>query len=144
MQTLRGFLFDGAGLGERLGTGAASGFTVSPAGSLAMTQGNALIRQAILLLLTTSPGERLMRPDYGCPLRRLVFSPNDATTAGLAIHYVRQAINRWEKRVEIVKLDAGQDAADAGMLMISLDYRVRETGDQQSLMLGVSLDAEFS
>lgn len=141
MLALRSFLFDGAGLGERLGTDAASGFTVSPAGSLAMTQGNALIRQAILLLLTTSPGERVMRPDYGCPLRRLVFAPNDATTAGLAIHYVRQAITRWEKRVEIVRLDAGQDAADAGMLMVSLDYRVRETGDQQALVLGVSLDA---
>ena len=53
-----------------------------------MIAGDAAIRQSIILLLTTTPGERVMRPDYGCPLHRLMFQPNDATTAGLAIHYV--------------------------------------------------------
>ena len=43
-----------------------------------------------------------MRPDYGCELHRLVFSPNDDTTAGLAIHYVRRALERWEPRVEVL------------------------------------------
>lgn len=142
MAGLSGFRFDGAGLGSRLGSGAATGFTVSPAGTLALAHGDGLIRQAIMLLLTTSPGERVMRPDYGCPLRRLMFAPNDATTAGLAIHYVRQAIARWEKRVEIVKLDAGPDPQDGGMLVIALDYRVRETGVRDSVVFGLSLDGE--
>ncbi len=140
MLASRGFRFDGAGLGSHLGDGAATGLATSPAGAVAMVAGNALIRQAIMLLLTTAPGERVMRPDYGCPLHRLMFSPNDATTAGLAIHYVRQAIGRWEKRVEIVHLDAGPDANDPGMLAISLQYRVRDTGGHESLAFGVSLD----
>ena len=67
-----------------------------------MVEDDASIRQSLLLLLSTSPGERVMRPDYGCSLRRLVFAPNDDTTAGLAIHYVRQAVERWEPRVEIL------------------------------------------
>jgi len=46
-------------------------------------------------------GERVLRPEYGCDLHRLVFSPNDATTAGLAVHYVRAALLRWEPRIEI-------------------------------------------
>jgi len=81
-----------------------------------------------MLLLTTIPGERVMRPDYGCPLHRLVFWPNDATTAGLAIHYVRQALRRFEPRVQIVRLDAGAHPLDPAILLISLEYRVRETG----------------
>ena len=52
------------------------------------------VRQSILMLLSTRPGERVMPPDYGCPIHRLVFSPNDATTAGLAIHYVRHSLLR--------------------------------------------------
>jgi len=135
-----GFRFEGAGIGSRLGEGAATGLAVSPSGAIAMEAGNAMIRQAIMLLLTTNPGERVMRPDYGCPLNRLIFAPNDATTAGLAIHYVRQAITRWEKRVEIVHLDAGPDVNDPGVLAIKLQYRVRETGDQASVTFGVSLD----
>jgi hypothetical protein len=100
----------------------------SAAGGVQLVHGDAAIRQSIMLLLTTVPGERVMRPDYGCPLHRLIFWPNDATTAGLAIHYVRQAIRRFEPRVQIVHLDAGAHPLDPAILLISLEYRVRETG----------------
>lgn len=138
--TMRGFAFDGAGLGSRLGQGAATGLRLSPQARVAMAQDDALIRQSIMLLLTTRPGERVMRPDYGCPLHRLIFAPNDATTAGLAIHYVRQAIARWEKRIEIVRLDAGPDPQNPGALSIVLDYRVRESGRQEQVTLALPLD----
>ena len=102
------------------------------------------MRQAILLLLSTSPGERVMRPHYGCDLRRLVFSPNDKTTAGLAIHYVRQAIERWEPRIDIVRLDATQsaDAEMSGRLEIVLDYRVRATQRTERLAYVFDLTGE--
>jgi hypothetical protein len=140
--TIRGFAFAGAGFGSRLGQAAAIGLMLSPQARLAMAQGDALIRQSILLLLTTRPGERVMRPDYGCPLHRLLFSPNDATSAGLAIHYVRQAIARWEKRIDIVRIDAGPDPQAPGLLTISLDYRVRENGNLHHLALALPLDGE--
>lgn len=103
------------------------GFIISPRGGIAMVTDLEAVRQAILILLSTLPGERVMRPEYGCQLHRLVFSPNDETTAGLAIHYVRQALERWEPRVEILRLDAGQDQAYPELLMISLTYQVRAT-----------------
>ncbi len=62
--------------------GRAGGLTVTPTGALATTSGDAAVRQAILLLLTTRPGERVMRPTYGSHLHRLIFAPNDPTTAG--------------------------------------------------------------
>ena len=116
----RAFRFDGAGLTARAG-----GLTVTPTGAVAMVEGDLAIRQAILLLLSTAPGERLMRPDYGSHLNRLLFAPNDQTTAGLAIHYVRQAMDRWEPRVEIVDLDAEPDPDRVEQLTIRLVYRVR-------------------
>ncbi len=92
-----------------------------------MVDGHDSVRQAILLLLSTIPGERVMRPDYGCQLHRLVFSPNDETTAGLAIHYVRQALDLWEPRIDVLRLDAERNAEDPEQLTISLEYRVRAT-----------------
>jgi phage baseplate assembly protein W len=132
---LRGLLF--AGLEA---DAAPEGPVATAAGRLATVEGDAAIRQSLLLLLSTIPGERVMRPDYGCPLHRLVFSPADATTAGLAIHYVRQAIRRFEPRVEILALSAapGQAAATAQLLAIRLDYRVRAT--QRAGRLDLALD----
>jgi uncharacterized protein len=117
---------------------AVAGLQVSPRGGIALVAEGASVRQAILLLLSTSPGERVMRPDYGCRLRELVFAPNDDTTAGLAMHYVRQAIERWERRVEILQLDARRDPGEPGILEIFLKYRV--TATQQSSQLTIPVD----
>ena len=92
-----------------------------------MVEDHDSVRQAILLLLSTIPGERVMRPDYGCQLHWLVFSPNDETTAGLAIHYVRQALDLWEPRIEVLRLDAERNTENPEQLTISLEYRVRAT-----------------
>ena len=107
-------------------------------GSLSMVEGDATVRQALLLLLATTPGERLMRPQYGCHLNRLLFAPNDHTTAGLAVHYVRQAVQRWEPRAEIVSLDAAADPDVPTRLNIQLRYRVRAT--LTSAVLDIPLD----
>src|SRR5690349_19505038 len=90
----------------------AAGLRVGARGAIEMVDEWGSVRQAILLLLSTRPGERVMRPEYGCDLHRLVFSPNDATTAGLAIHYVRQALERWEPRIDILRLDADVDRGE--------------------------------
>ena len=118
------------------------GLQINPRGRIDMVQEDASIRQSLLLLLSTSPGERVMRPDYGCHLRRLVFSPNDETTAGLAIHYVRQAVSRWEPRVEIIGVDAGQDPINPEWLRIALDYRVRATRRADSIAYPLDLTGE--
>lgn len=118
------------------------GFQVTPRGRIDMVEDDASVRQSLLLLLSTSPGERVMRPEYGCSLRRLVFAPNDETTAGLAIHYVRQAVTRWEPRVEIIGVDAGRDPIDPERLLIVLDYRVRATRRTDSIAYPLDLTGE--
>lgn len=122
----------------------AAGLSISHTGGIAMAGEQESIRQAILLLLSTNPGERVMRAHYGCNLFRLMFSPNDDTTAGLAMHYVRQAITRWEPRVEIVHLDARRAASDPAKLEIQLEYRIRRTAQQDLLIYSVSLNGEVA
>jgi phage baseplate assembly protein W len=117
-----------------------AGLQHSPRGGIAMVDGNDSVRQAIFLLLSTVPGERVMRPDYGCLVHRLVFSPNDDTTAGLAIHYVRQAIKRWEPRVEVLKVDATRSPESPEQLDILLEYRVRANGRVESAGYAFNLD----
>jgi phage baseplate assembly protein W len=115
------------------------GLVVDPAGGIDTVSDDEAIRQSLLLLISTRPGERVMRPEYGCDLARLVFSPNDDTTAGLAIHFVRQAVERWEPRVEVIRVDANRDPDEETRLAIVLDYRVRATLRADSLVVGVDL-----
>ena len=104
-----------------------AGLRVAPTGAVEMVDEHAAVRQAVLLLLSTQPGERVMRPEYGCELHRLAFSPNDDTTAGLAIHYVRRALERWEPRIQLIQVDAGSSPEDPWRLDVTLEYRVRAT-----------------
>lgn len=123
-------VLDGAGFG---------GLQVGLHGGLGMVEEAASVRQAILLLLSTSPGERVMRPQYGCDLRRLLFSQNDNTTAGLAIHTVRQALTKWESRIDIERIDAGANPDDPARLDIYLEYRLRRSQEKQQLQFSINL-----
>ena len=112
-----------------------AGLQLGAQGTLRKSSGAEAIRQSILMLLATVPGERVMRPEYGCDLYRLAFEPNDETTAGLAMHYVQQAVMRCEPRVIIEHVDAFPDAdpANSSILHIILDYRLRQSGLAESL-----------
>jgi phage baseplate assembly protein W len=125
-----------------LPSGEGTGLVLSSAGQVAMVDLAESVRQAIFILLTTIPGERVMRPEYGCELSHLVFSPNDETTAGLAIHYVRRALDLFEPRVEVVRIDAGANPDDPGRLDVVLDYRVRATQEDGQLAVSISLQGE--
>jgi phage baseplate assembly protein W len=113
--------------------GVAAGFTTTPAGALRVLGDEESVRQAIVMLLSTAPGERVMRPKYGCDLRRLVFQPADATTAGLAVHAVRVALAAWEPRIDVLRVDAGPPPDFDAALLIEVDYRLRSTRRTESL-----------
>lgn len=120
------------------------GLLVSGTGRLETAGGPDLIRQSLLLLLSTFPGERVMRPDYGCELLTLAFARNDDTTAGLAIHYVRQAVERFEPRVKVLRIDATRSPESPERLDVLLEYQPRLGGTPEELRVGVVLDAGSS
>lgn len=116
------------------------GLRLTPRGGVEMVGEDEAVRQAVLLALSTRPGERLMRPAYGCPLHQLIFSPNDDTTAAIAIHYVRTSLERWEPRIEILSIDAQRDPNQPGLLEILIEYQVRSTQTTEQIQLDLDLN----
>lgn len=121
------------------GDGTAGGLLLAPRGGMDMVSDDLAVRQAVLMLLSTRPGERLMRPEYGCNLHQLVFAPNNDTTAAIAVYHVRRALQRFEPRVDILRLDAGPDPDTPNLLLITLEYQVRTTRSRDQVQLSLDL-----
>ena len=84
------------------------------------------IRQSIWIILSTAPGERVMRPDFGCGIHDLVFQPNTAALRGLVQVKVREALVRWEPRDRRPGRAAPSTPPEQrNYLLIRIDYRVR-------------------
>jgi uncharacterized protein len=103
-------------------------------GTIALTGDQDEIEQSIQIILSTAPGQRVMRPDFGCRIHELIFAPNDITTAGLAATYVAEALGRWEPRIILQSVDANPDPEDTGRLLISVEYRVADRHSNRSLV----------
>jgi hypothetical protein len=116
-----------------------AGLKTTLKGGIEMIELHASVRQSMLLLLSIDPGERVMYPDYGCSLNKLVFAPNDETTSGLAIHYIRQAVKKWEPRVHILAIDTHADTDVPELLVIELKYRVIATQKEDTVLFKFDL-----
>jgi len=98
------------------------------------SSGDESIRQSIWTILSTAPGERVMRPDFGCGLQDLVFGVNDAGTANAAAAAVREALALWEPRVDVLDVFAVGDPAEPNLLLIEINYQVRSTNSRFNLV----------
>ncbi|MGB4862358.1 MAG: GPW/gp25 family protein [Tepidiformaceae bacterium] len=109
---------------------------VDATGGLSLSSGQAEIEEAIAIIIGTSPGERVMRPTFGCKIHELVFAPNNDETLGLARRHVEEALGMWEPRIEVRSVIVSADAAEAdrGRLNIEVTYTVRGTKDARSLV----------
>ena len=107
---------------------------VDRAGGIAMTELDESIRQSILIILGTAPGERVMRPNFGCGIHDLVYAPNNLNTASLAGHFCVEALTKWEPRVEEVEAHADPSEDDANRLDITIKYKVRASNSSRNLV----------
>ncbi|MFI0710376.1 GPW/gp25 family protein [Streptomyces inhibens] len=103
-------------------------------GRVALASGTDEVEQAVRLILGTAPGERPMRPEFGCGIHRLVFDPLDAGTVARADTEVRQALERWEPRIELDELRFSTDSEVNGVLYIDIRYRLRATNEPRNLV----------
>lgn len=103
-------------------------FPLKPApasGRLSFLTGEEKIRQSIWLILSTAPGERQIRPDFGCGIHDLVFEPNTAALRGLVQQKVFDALVRWEPRIDVVDVQVQTQPEARNYLLIRIDYRLR-------------------
>jgi uncharacterized protein len=117
-------------------------FPVAPGprgGPLSYEQGPQKVRQSIFLILETEPGERLMRPTFGCGLRRYLMKPNTTATRALIQRDVQAALAQWEPRIRLdeVRVDPGDDPA---LVLISIAYTHAHDGRKDNLVFPFYLE----
>lgn len=118
-----------------LGRGWAIPVALDPrTGRLAVAEYEDDIRQAILIILETAPGERLMRPDFGCGIHELVFDVIDSTMLQRIRSVVSEALRQFEPRIEVLDVDPDADGAASGLLLVEIEYRVRKTNQTGNLV----------
>ena len=117
-----------------IGTGLAFPLGVDRRGVLALAHDEEDVHQAISIILATSPGERPMRPEFGCGVHDYVFDVVDAATLGRMEDEIRRALERWEPRIDVVDIDFELDPDDDGSLSITIEYRLRATNDVRNLV----------
>ena len=118
-----------------VGTGWSWPVEADATGQIALISGPGELEQAMYLVLATAPGERPMRPEFGCRLQEFVFAPADATTAALIAAEVRASLLRWEPRITVEDVLVTADTDEPSMLWIDVHYTVRSTYDRRNLVL---------
>lgn len=107
-----------------LGTGWKFPIRVNPSGGLSYSSHEQLIRESIWIIIGTSRGERQMLPRFGCGIHDVVFAPNNPATRGSLAHNIRDALTKWEPRIDV--LDVRIETTDEqNLLLIHVDYRIR-------------------
>ena len=119
---------------EIIGSGLAFPLQVDRRGGIALARDETDIEQAIELILATAPGERPMRPEFGCGVHDFVFDSIDASTVGRMELAIRDALDRWEPRVFVETVEFNLDEVADGRLIIDIGYRVRATNTMRNLV----------
>ena len=123
-----------------LGKGWSFPIGLDAGGAIARSDADDGIAQSIWLILGTAKGERTMRPDFGCGIHDLVFSLNNAATAGRVAEEVQDALVRWEPRIDVLDVSATTPEDQPATLTISIGYRVRATNNVFNLVYPFYLD----
>ncbi len=117
-----------------IGRGLSFPMRVDHTGSIALSGGTEEIDASMRVVISTAPGERLMRPQFGCRIWDLIFEPINGNTLGLMAFAVREAIAQWETRVEVEDVDVVPDDSREGTVLITVSYRVKATNDRRNLV----------
>jgi len=119
---------------EFLGQGIAYPFTVNSENKFLMNSYDSQVMQSILLIMRTAKGERIMRPEFGAGLNKMVFEPNNPATIAILGHEVRDALTKFEPRIDIVNIKVKSDGNSNERINIHLEYKVRRTDTMFNLV----------
>lgn len=117
-----------------IGRGWAFPIAIGTGGGIALVSREREISEAIRLILSTTPGERPMRPDFGCRIQDFIFSPADSATAAAISAEVTNALTRWEHRIDVEDVEVLFTAEDPTVLYIDIHYRMKRTNDRHNLV----------
>ena len=124
-----------------LGKGFTFPLQINPRGGIKESSQEQKIKESIRTILGTQYGERLMRPNFGCNLKTLIFAPNNKATANLARHYVQEGLTTWEPRIIMEEITVKNDYANHS-LSINISYRIKATYEPQNLVYPFYLEQQ--
>lgn len=107
---------------------------MDPAGGFAHAEGEDKVRQSVLTILSTALGERQMRADFGSMIHDQVFASIRPATISSVGFNVQEALIAWEPRIDIQNVRVSDEKAADGILLISIDYKVRSTNNRFNLV----------
>lgn len=119
---------------EFIGRGWAFPLRTDATGGIALVSREKEIEEAIRLILGTAPGERPMRPEFGCRINEYVFASADGATANAIAAEVKHALRRWEPRIDVQDVTVTFDARESTTLYIDIRYAIRRTNDRRNLV----------
>lgn len=117
-----------------LGVGWAYPLAVEPGGTIAVAAYEEDVSQAIMIILGTNPGERVMRPTYGAGLRDFVFGPISAASLALVKQRVLDALVDEEPRIDVDSVDVAVESPGSSTVLINVAYRVRSTNTRANVV----------
>jgi phage baseplate assembly protein W len=118
---------------DTLGRGISFPFRAGPHGGIALVGGEDDVEEAIRLILSTTPGERRVRPEFGCDVHEYVFEQLTASTFGHIDREIRRALDRWEPRILVERIEFTSDD-EAATLFIAITYRLRTSNSLRNLI----------
>ena len=107
---------------------------VTPNGKIARSVYEQKIEESIFLILSTSRGERPMRPGFGCGIHDLVFAPNNQSTISSVTQNVRWALVKYEPRIDVLDINVETTPEQPNLLLIRVDYRIRANNAMGNLV----------
>lgn len=119
---------------EFLGKGWKFPVNVDTGGNIRMSEHEDNIKEAILIILSTAKGERVMRPDFGCGIHDLVFAQINSAVFSLIRSSVTEALKKWEPRIDVIKVDISSEKADEGKLLVNIEYEIRSTNNRYNMV----------
>ncbi|NBH06060.1 GPW/gp25 family protein [Amycolatopsis sp. SID8362] len=120
--------------GDFVGSGWSFPVGVSASGGIAVARGEAKVEQAMTIVLSTYPGERPFRPEFGCRLRDYVFAGASPDVLGAIAREVRLALRRWEPRATVSEVVVEPSPDDESLLLIDIGYSLRGDNDPRNLV----------
>ncbi|MFV1950657.1 MAG: GPW/gp25 family protein [Nitrospinota bacterium] len=110
-------------------------------GKIAFSEGEDSIRESIMIILGTAKRERVMRPDFGCGINELVFAPNNTSTVTLITFHVKEALLKWEPRIEVLNVSVTPDEEERNRLNINIEYMVKTSNTKKNMVYPFYLES---
>lgn len=122
------------GKNKIIGSGFAFPMQIDALGGAELSSDDENIRQSMMCIIGTAPGERMMRPTFGCAIHDILFEPNTAVTAAKIEYEVKRSLTEFEPRIGDVEVSAHPDDSEQSRMNVTISYTIRKTNTKANLV----------